>query len=42
MHIVWFKRDLRIYDHEALAQAAKRGPFCLFIFLNQIYGTNLI
>ena len=26
MHIVWFKRDLRIYDHEALAQAAKRGP----------------
>ena len=24
MHIVWFKRDLRIYDHEALAQAAKR------------------
>lgn len=26
MHIAWFKRDLRIYDHEALAQAAKRGP----------------
>ena len=25
MHIVWFKRDLRIQDHEALAQAAKHG-----------------
>ena len=23
MHIVWFKRDLRIYDHEALTQAAR-------------------
>ncbi len=26
MHIVWFKRDLRIEDHEALAQATKSGP----------------
>lgn len=26
MHIVWFKRDLRIQDHEALAQATKHGP----------------
>ncbi len=25
MHIVWFKRDLRIEDHEALTQAAKIG-----------------
>ena len=25
MNIVWFKRDLRIEDHEALAQAAKHG-----------------
>lgn len=25
-HIVWFKRDLRIADHPALAEAAKRGP----------------
>ena len=23
---VWFKRDLRIGDHAALAEAAKRGP----------------
>jgi deoxyribodipyrimidine photo-lyase len=25
MHIVWFKRDLRIEDNEALAQASRRG-----------------
>ena len=25
MHVVWFKRDLRIEDNEALGQAAKRG-----------------
>lgn len=33
MHIVWFKRDLHIYDHEALTQAAKHGPVLpLYIF----------
>ena len=26
MNIIWFKRDLRIEDHEALAQAAKHRP----------------
>lgn len=26
MHVVWFKRDLRVSDHAALAQAAIRGP----------------
>ena len=26
MHIVWFKRDLRIEDHKAFVQAAKHGP----------------
>lgn len=26
MQVVWFKRDLRIEDHEALTQAAKNGP----------------
>ena len=25
MNIIWFKRDLRIEDHEALAQGAKCG-----------------
>lgn len=26
MQVVWFKRDLRVQDHAALAQAACRGP----------------
>ena len=26
MQLVWFKRDLRITDHEALARAARNGP----------------
>lgn len=26
LNIVWFKRDLRVEDHRALAQAAQRGP----------------
>ncbi len=26
VNIVWFKRDLRIEDHRALAEAARRGP----------------
>jgi deoxyribodipyrimidine photo-lyase len=25
LHIVWFKRDLRVHDHKALAEAAARG-----------------
>ena len=25
MHIVWFKRDLRIHDHSALTLAASKG-----------------
>jgi len=26
VHIVWFKRDLRIVDHEPIVRAAERGP----------------
>lgn len=26
VHVVWFKRDLRVHDHGALAQAAAAGP----------------
>ena len=26
LQVVWFKRDLRVWDHEALAEAVKRGP----------------
>jgi deoxyribodipyrimidine photo-lyase len=26
LHVVWFKRDLRIQDHRPLVDAARRGP----------------
>ena len=30
--VVWFKRDLRLHDHAALAHAARQGPvLCLYI-----------
>ncbi len=30
--VVWFRRDLRVHDHPALADAAARGPVvCLFV-----------
>jgi deoxyribodipyrimidine photo-lyase len=30
--VVWFKRDLRVHDHAALAQAAVHGPvLCLYV-----------
>ena len=30
--VVWFKRDLRLYDHAALHHAAKAGPLlCLYV-----------
>lgn len=31
-HWIWFKRDLRVQDHEPLNQAANRGP-CIGIFV---------
>ena len=32
MQIIWFKRDLRIHDHQPLTQAAKAGAvLCLYI-----------
>lgn len=33
MQIVWFKRDLRVYDHEPLAQASKKGRFIALYIL---------
>lgn len=32
LQLVWFKRDLRVHDHEPLARAARRGPVhCLYV-----------
>ena len=33
MHVVWFKRDLRIHDHRPLLEAAARGDvLCLYVY----------
>ena len=33
MHVVWFKRDLRVEDHQPLARAAEHGNVCcLYIY----------
>lgn len=33
MHVVWFKKDLRIRDHAPLVKAAQRGALCcLYVF----------
>ena len=33
MHVVWFKRDLRIADHAPLAKAAREGRcLCLYVY----------
>jgi len=32
-HVVWFKRDLRLHDHQPLAAAARQGPVIpLYVF----------
>ncbi len=35
--LVWFKRDLRVQDHEPLSRAVKAGPcLCLYIYENEL------
>jgi deoxyribodipyrimidine photo-lyase len=37
VQLVWFKRDLRLSDHQALTEACKRGPvLCLYAFEPEI------
>lgn len=37
--VVWFKRDLRLHDHAALAHAARQGPvLCLYIAEPDLWG----
>jgi deoxyribodipyrimidine photo-lyase len=41
MHIVWFKRDLRIIDHAPLAEACLRGPVLpLFAWEPSVIGAE--
>ena len=37
VQLVWFKRDLRLHDHAALAEAAKRGPVLPLIIVEPDY-----
>jgi deoxyribodipyrimidine photo-lyase len=40
MHVVWFKRDLRVQDHRPLVEAAKRGPvLCLYVYEPELLGS---
>ncbi len=40
MHVIWFKRDLRIHDHRALVEAAARGPvLCLYVYEPDLWET---
>ncbi|GIS23542.1 MAG: hypothetical protein CM15mP124_0220 [Alphaproteobacteria bacterium] len=41
MQIVWFKRDLRVFDNEAFKKACDKGPILPYIYLKKIYGRNL-
>ncbi|MFN5256601.1 MAG: deoxyribodipyrimidine photo-lyase, partial [Limnohabitans sp.] len=37
--LVWFKRDLRLHDHAALAHAAHQGPvLCLYIVEPELWA----
>jgi len=41
LQVVWFKRDLRIYDHRPLSRAAERGPVLpLYIVEPEIVGAE--
>ena len=38
MQIVWFKRDLRVFDNEALKKASDKGPILpLYIFEEDLW-----
>ena len=40
IHVVWFKRDLRISDHEPLAEAAQRGTVLpLYVFEPDVWAS---
>ncbi len=41
MQVVWFKRDLRLEDHEPLTRAAKKGPcLCLYVYEPELMAST--
>ncbi len=42
LHVVWFKRDLRLSDHAPLFEAARRGPtLCLYVYEPELYNEEV-
>ncbi len=37
VHVVWFKRDLRVEDHQPLLEAARRGPVLPLLMIEPDY-----
>ena len=43
MQIVWFKRDLRVYDNEALKRASCEGPIIpIYIFEEDLWKLSIM
>ena len=43
MQIVWFKRDLRIFDNEVLSRACIEGPIIpVYIFENELWANSVM
>ncbi len=43
MQIFWFKKDLRIYDNEALSRASQLGPVLpIYIFEDELWKTSTL
>ena len=41
LHLVWFKRDLRLSDHRPLREASERGQvICLYVFEPEVCGSE--
>ena len=41
LHLVWFKRDLRLRDHRPLREASERGQvICLYVFEPEVCGSE--
>ena len=41
MNVIWFKRDLRVWDNEAFTKACESGPVIpLYIFEPELWSQN--
>ena len=42
INILWFKKDLRIFDNEALCEAIKDNDILPIYILSQIFGAKIL